>query len=72
MGPAVKYLRTAAQIEFSITRILKRFELPIPSVAAGIWTYKCLESRWRRVVLVGTLVVLVLNYGLWPFVFTYF
>ena len=72
MGLAVKYLRTVAQIELSITRILKRFAPPIPSVAAGVWIYKCLESRWRRVVLVGALVVLVLNYGLWSFVFTYF
>ena len=28
MGLAVKYLRTVAQIEFSITRILKRFDPP--------------------------------------------
>ena len=42
------------------------------SVAAGVWIYKRLQSRWGKVVLVGSLVVLVLNHGLWSFIFKYF
>ncbi len=42
------------------------------SLAAGIWTYRRLQSRWGRVLLVTSLVVLFLNYGLWSFILTYF
>jgi hypothetical protein len=40
-------------------------------VAAGIWTYKRLESRWGKIILLLAIAAMITTHGLWSFIFTY-
>jgi hypothetical protein len=40
-------------------------------VAAGIWTYKRLESRWGKTILLLAIAALIATNELWSFIFTY-
>jgi len=40
-------------------------------VAAGIWTFKRLESRWGKILLIMAIAALITSSSLWSFIFSY-